>query len=117
AASSRTRGSDTNEARLSAAGTDPVKAIGPADPGDGAGEVAAAAASRIPRLSRWSRSGLVGLAVLAFWFFIAAFGPWMMPHSITDMGAAGVFEKISFTHPFGTDYLGRDVLSRIMDGT
>jgi len=78
--------------------------------------VVATSNTRIPRLSRWSRSGLVGLAVLAFWFLIAALGPWILPHSINDMGAAGVFEAISFTHPFGTDYLGRDVLSRIMDG-
>ncbi|MBK8741815.1 MAG: ABC transporter permease [Betaproteobacteria bacterium] len=77
---------------------------------------AAPAARAVPRLSRWSRSGLLGLVVLAFWFFIAAAGPWLLPHSATDMGAAGVFEAVSFTHPFGTDYLGRDMLSRIMDG-
>ena len=77
---------------------------------------AAPAARAVPRLSRWSRSGLLGLGVLAFWFLIAAAGPWLLPHSATDMGAAGVFEKVSLTHPFGTDYLGRDMLSRIMDG-
>ena len=77
---------------------------------------AAPAARAVTRLSRWSRSGLLGLGVLAFWFFIAAAGPWLLPHSATDMGAAGVFEKVSLTHPFGTDYLGRDMLSRIMDG-
>ena len=77
---------------------------------------AAPAARAVPRLSRWSRSGLLGLGVLAFWFLIAAAGPWLLPHSASDMGAAGVFEKVSLTHPFGTDYLGRDMLSRIMDG-
>jgi peptide/nickel transport system permease protein len=77
---------------------------------------AAPAARAVPRLSRWSRSGLLGLGVLAFWFFIAAAGPWLLPHSATDMGAAGVFEKVSLTHPFNHDYLGRDMLSRIMDG-
>ena len=71
----------------------------------------------VPRLSRWSRSGMLGLAVLAFWLFIAVAGPWILPHSINDMGTAGVFEGVSFTHPFGTDYLGRDMLSRVMDGT
>ncbi|MEO8133109.1 MAG: ABC transporter permease [Betaproteobacteria bacterium] len=73
-------------------------------------------ARAVPRLSRWSRSGQVGLVVLAFWFFIAAVGPWILPHSSSDMGAAGVFEAVSLTHPFGTDYLGRDMLSRVMDG-
>ena len=86
------------------------------DPAAVATVPAVPAARIVPRLGRWSRSGLVGLAVLAFWFFIAAFGPWLLPHSINDMGTAGVFEKISWTHPFGTDYLGRDMLSRVMDG-
>lgn len=90
------------------AGTDPVS--------DAATELASAT-TRVKRMARWSRSGLFGLAVLALWFAIAAFGPWMMPHGSGDMGAAGVFEKISLAHPFGTDYLGRDVLSRIVDGT
>jgi peptide/nickel transport system permease protein len=75
-----------------------------------------AAARAVPRLARWSRSGLVGLAVLVFWFVVALAAPWILPHSISEMGAAGVFEPVSFTHPFGTDYLGRDMLSRVMDG-
>ncbi|UUZ65502.1 ABC transporter permease [Polaromonas sp. P1-6] len=65
---------------------------------------------------RWSRTGLLGLAVLVFWLFIAAAGPWILPHSSGDMGTAGVFEAISRTHWLGTDYLGRDILSRVMDG-
>jgi peptide/nickel transport system permease protein len=75
------------------------------------------AARTVPRLSRWSKAGLLGLCVVGFWVFIAIAGPWILPHSINDMGTAEVFEKISWTHPFGTDYLGRDMLSRVMDGT
>ena len=103
---------------MSAAREPPLVAgadAGVADPM--ASEAAVIAATRAKPLSRWSRSGLFGLAVLAAWLFVALFGPWLMPHGIGDMGAAGVFEKISLTHPFGTDYLGRDVLSRIIDGT
>lgn len=70
----------------------------------------------VPRLSRWSRAGLLGLAVLVFWLFIAAAGPWILPHGSGDMSTAGVFEAISRTHWLGTDYLGRDILSRVMDG-
>lgn len=70
----------------------------------------------VPRLSRWSRTGLLGLAVLVFWLFIAAAGPWILPHGSADMSTAGVFDAISRTHWLGTDYLGRDILSRVMDG-
>jgi peptide/nickel transport system permease protein len=76
----------------------------------------AMSAHAVPRLSRWSRSGLLGLAVLAFWFAVAALGPWLLPQDINAMGTAGVFEGIGWTHPFGTDYLGRDMLSRVVDG-
>lgn len=77
---------------------------------------AAVPARLVPRLSRWSRTGLLGLAVLVFWLFIAAAGPWILPHGSGDMGTAGVFDAISRTHWLGTDYLGRDILSRVMDG-
>lgn len=77
---------------------------------------AAVPARLVPRLSRWSRTGLLGLAVLVFWLFIAAAGPWILPHGSGDMSTAGVFEAISRTHWLGTDYLGRDILSRVMDG-
>ncbi|OIQ76861.1 glutathione transport system permease protein GsiD [mine drainage metagenome] len=70
----------------------------------------------VPRLSRWSRTGLLGLAVLAFWVVIATAGPWILPHGSGEMGTAGVFEGMSTTHLLGTDYLGRDILSRVMDG-
>jgi peptide/nickel transport system permease protein len=82
-------------------------------------EVVAAPSSAqiVPRLGRWSRAGLVGLVVVTFWLVIAIIGPWILPHDINAFGSAGVFEKISWTHPFGTDYLGRDMLSRVIDGT
>jgi peptide/nickel transport system permease protein len=74
-------------------------------------------AKAVRRLSRWSKAGLLGLVVVSFWAFVAIAGPWILPHDINDMGTADVFEAISWTHPFGTDYLGRDMLSRVMDGT
>ena len=70
----------------------------------------------VPRLSRWSRAGKLGLALLVFWLFIAAAGPWILPHDAAEMTAAGVFEPISAAHLLGTDYLGRDLLSRVLDG-
>lgn len=70
----------------------------------------------VPRFARWSKTGLLGLALLGFWLFIAAAGPWILPHDAAEMSSAGVFEPISMAHLLGTDYLGRDLLSRVLDG-
>lgn len=84
-------------------------AIAPAPPAE-------AAARAVPRLSRWSRTGLLGLAVVALWLLVALAAPWLMPHGAADMGDAGVFEAMSLAHPLGTDYLGRDMLGRVLEG-
>lgn len=75
-----------------------------------------ATAQRLPRFGHWSRAGLLGLVVIGFWLFIAAAGPWILPHDAAEMSNAQVFESISLTHLLGTDYLGRDMLSRVLDG-
>lgn len=75
-----------------------------------------ATAQRLARLGHWSRAGLLGLVVIGFWLFIAVAGPWILPHDAAEMSNAQVFESISLTHLLGTDYLGRDMLSRVLDG-
>jgi peptide/nickel transport system permease protein len=62
-------------------------------------------------------SGLLGLAVLAFWVLAAVFGPSLMSQSIGAMGGADVFAPMSAAHWLGTDYLGRDMLARVVDGS
>ena len=69
-----------------------------------------------PRFGHWSRAGLLGLVVIGFWLFIAAAGPWILQHEEAVMSIDQVFESISLTHLLGTDYLGRDMLSRVLDG-
>ncbi len=74
-----------------------------------------------PRQGGW-RSKLtpgvvVGGAIVAFWLVCAAFGTMITPY---DPVAVSVMERLkppSFLHPFGTDKLGRDVLSRLMAGS
>ena len=70
---------------------------------------------RTRRPARWSLTGLIGGFLVAFWLFIAVFGVWLAPY---DPGALGgsVLAGYSAAHPLGTDYMGRDVLSRILDG-
>ena len=58
----------------------------------------------------------VGVCLIATWVFVALFGPWLAPHSVSAIVAYDVFEPIGGEFLFGTDYLGRDVLSRILFG-
>jgi peptide/nickel transport system permease protein len=67
-------------------------------------------------LAGWSWSGKLGLAVLALCVLVALFAPLLLPSDIGEI-AAGVFEPMSAAHWLGTDYLGRDMLTRIIAGT
>ncbi len=67
-------------------------------------------------LKRLSKTGWVGLTLVIFWIFMAVFGPLLAPHSVGEIVAYGVFEPFSGSYWLGTDYLGRDVLSRILYG-
>ncbi len=58
---------------------------------------------------------LLGLWILALFTLAALLGPWLSPFDPNDM-AFGMMEAPSLVHPFGTDDLGRDLLSRIIAG-
>jgi peptide/nickel transport system permease protein len=62
------------------------------------------------------RSGQVGLAGVAFVVALAIFGPLFTQHSPTAVDPATKLLSPSLTYPFGTDQLGRDVLTRILYG-
>ena len=62
-----------------------------------------------------TRSGAVGFTILLLVLLLAIFGPYATPHSPTapiDAPLAGP----SGHALLGTDFLGRDVLSRLLDG-
>lgn len=61
-------------------------------------------------------SGWCGVAVLAGWVACALFGPWIAPHGVNEVDLRDVLRAPSWAHPFGTDGIGRDVLSRVILG-
>jgi peptide/nickel transport system permease protein len=60
--------------------------------------------------------GLIGLAITGFWLLMAFAGPLLSPHDAAALVDMDVFGPISWQFPLGTDYLGRDMLSRILYG-
>jgi len=72
-------------------------------------------ARRKPR-RRLPVAGMIGVAVVAFWLLMALIGPYLAQHDVGGVTGDDVFAPISAHHPLGTDYLGRDMLSRILHG-
>jgi peptide/nickel transport system permease protein len=79
-----------------------------------------------PRAGPWRRAGrrllrrkaaMVGLAVVLFFIALALFAPWIAPHDPVATSWGAIRKAPSATYWFGTDELGRDVLSRVVWGT
>ncbi len=75
---------------------------------------------RYPALARFSRSGVsvVSLLVILLILGTAIFGPMIqgIDPTASDEALMGMPELPSLAHPAGTDFLGRDLLSRLMLG-
>jgi len=63
-----------------------------------------------------SWSGRLGLLMSLFWLLMAAFGTQLAPHNIDDIGGGPLMGGLTPDNLLGTDYLGRDMLSRILYG-
>jgi len=61
-------------------------------------------------------AGLVGAFIVVFWLVMAVAGPWLAAHDSGGVASDAVFASMSAQYPLGTDYLGRDMLSRILNG-
>ena len=86
----------------------------PAGGGSEPAPLAKRARRRAPSLSV---SGWIGFAMVFAALFVAVFGPWLAPHAVGEIVTSDVFAPFSAKLPLGSDYLGRDMLSRIMYGT
>jgi len=61
----------------------------------------------------------LGLAIVMFALIVAVFAPWLAPHP-EDAYESHLLQRLqapSAEFPFGTDNLGRDILSRVILGT
>ncbi len=63
--------------------------------------------------------GLLGLGILVFFIFVAIFANYIAPYpiSLTNVNPSEVLKPPSWKHPFGTDELGRDMLSLVIYGS
>lgn len=61
-------------------------------------------------------TGWVGAGMLLFWILVAVLAPLLSSQDPGHVTASGMFAPPDTQHPLGTDYLGRDVLARILDG-
>jgi peptide/nickel transport system permease protein len=59
----------------------------------------------------------VGLGILGFFALLAIFGPILAPYSPLTQDPLHILTGPASNHLFGTDYLGRDNLSRLLVGT
>jgi len=71
---------------------------------------------RRPRLPHLGLTGWIGCLILIGWLFAAIFGPILINSDGTPAGEIQVFGTISAQHWLGTDYLGRDMLTRVILG-
>ncbi len=61
-------------------------------------------------------AAVIGIVIVAFWLLMALIGPYIARYDVGGVTGDDVFAPISALHPLGTDYLGRDMLSRILHG-
>ncbi|HWV36267.1 MAG TPA: nickel transporter permease [Thermomicrobiales bacterium] len=74
---------------------------------------------RAIRRFRQSPLSMVGLAIVVVLVLVAVIGPFFVPYPKDASGAVHISDKLlppSTTHWFGTDHVGRDVLSRLVIG-
>ena len=71
---------------------------------------------RVRRRLLRRRSAMLGLIVVASFILIAIFAPWIAPYDPLQTSWSTVRKAPNAAHWFGTDEIGRDVLSRVVWG-
>jgi peptide/nickel transport system permease protein len=63
-----------------------------------------------------NRMAMLGLVIISIWAVLAITAPLLTPYDPLVQEVAARLSPPSAAHPFGTDELGRDVLSRVLYG-
>jgi peptide/nickel transport system permease protein len=71
---------------------------------------------RLARRLASARLGVVGAAILFLIILAAIFAPLLAPYGPTQVDVLHFRQAPTLSHPFGTDELGRDILSRVIYG-
>jgi peptide/nickel transport system permease protein len=74
---------------------------------------------RVVRVLRTDRLAALGLGLIVLVVVLAVAGPWIAPYPAQGLGETSVPDRNlapSLLHWFGTDQLGRDILSRVIIG-
>jgi peptide/nickel transport system permease protein len=63
-----------------------------------------------------NKTSWIGLVLFLTVVILAALAPWIAPHDPIEQDMFARLEGPSATYPLGTDYFGRDILSRLLHG-
>ncbi|CAH1694480.1 ABC transporter permease [Hyphomicrobiales bacterium] len=63
-----------------------------------------------------NRTAAAGSLITFFVVFSVVAGPYLLPHTPESMDFMAILSPPSWSHPFGTDSFGRDVLARVLAG-
>lgn len=76
----------------------------------------AAAIAVRDELAKWPASLKVGATFFLLVVLTGLLAPWLTPYDPYAQDLAGFLQAPSWSHPFGTDHVGRDVLTRVLHG-
>jgi peptide/nickel transport system permease protein len=68
------------------------------------------------RRFRRNKLAVIGLGITLVYILVGALGPMITPYNPTAIDVPNAYAAPTLAHPFGTDQLGRDLLSRVILG-
>lgn len=68
------------------------------------------------RRHRLPLAGIIGGSIVTFWLAMTIIGPYVAPYDVGALVDDDVFGHMRWAVPLGSDFLGRDVMSRILVG-